>query len=76
MKTLSPAIAEQYNHTLSQICQLVETSALSRKAVADSVGLSVARMRRKLAGETVLTVNDVCAFADAFKVNPSELMPA
>ncbi|MDJ0317862.1 hypothetical protein [Arthrobacter antibioticus] len=74
MKTLNPAIAEQYNHTLTHIRQLVETSTLPRKAIADSVGLSAARMRRKLAGETVLTVNDVCAFAYVFKVDPAELV--
>lgn len=73
-ETMTPT---EYNQLIAdRITELVEASPRARKDIADAVGLTPARMRRKLRGETVLMVNEVCEFARVFKVKPSELVAA
>lgn len=71
-ETMSPT---EYNQLIAdKISEMVEASPRPRKDIADAVGLTPARMRRKLRGETVLMVNEVCAFARVFQIEPSELI--
>ncbi|MGO4384603.1 hypothetical protein [Specibacter sp. RAF43] len=61
-------------YILQRINELVESSPMSRKEIANIGGMSVARMRRKLRGETVLMTPDLFMFARVFQIKPSALM--
>lgn len=68
------AAAESTAVVLGRINDSVQASTMSLKEIAGAVGLTPARMGRKLRGTTVLTVVDVCAFADLFKLDVAKLV--
>lgn len=74
MQTKQTAADEFTAVVLGRINDSVQASTMSLKEIAAGVGLTPARMGRKLRGTTVLTVVDVCAFADLFKLDVAKLV--
>lgn len=76
MQTKQTAADEFTAVVLGRINDSVQASTMSLKEIAGAVGLTPARMGRKLRGATVLTVNDVVAFARVFKMDWVKLLAA
>lgn len=74
MQTKQTAADEFTAVVLGRINDSVQASTMSLKEIAGAVGLTPTRMGRKLRGTTVLTVVDVCAFADLFKLDVAKLV--
>jgi len=63
-----------YDMTLALIKGKISDSALTRAAIAAGVGISVSTLRRKLAGESTLTVREIGSIAGVLGCKMSEIV--
>lgn len=62
---MSAAPVSYYDATLGLIRDRIEAAGMTAEATAAALGVSQATMRRKLSGETVLTVREIGDLAHA-----------
>ncbi|MGO4384602.1 helix-turn-helix domain-containing protein [Specibacter sp. RAF43] len=71
---MSAAPVSYYDMTLAKIRERILNADVSRKAIAAGVGISQAMLRRKLSGETALTVSEIDALARVLGCRMSEIV--
>lgn len=69
-----PELVSFYDATLAKINGRVSNATLSRQELAGRMEWSVAKLRRKLNGDVVLTVRDIGNFADVLGCRMSDLV--
>ena len=62
--------------TATLIAKAIQEAERTRKWTADKAGIADATLRRKLAGGTDFTTNEVIRVAKALGVHPADLLPS
>lgn len=63
-----------YDMTLAKINERISNATVTRQAIAAGVGISVAKLRLKLSGESTLTVREIGAIAETLGCRMSQLV--
>lgn len=71
---MSAGFVSYYDMTLELIRERIAAAGLTRKEIAAGVGISQTTLRRKLSGETMLTVRDISALAETLGCKMSAIV--
>lgn len=71
---MSATLVSYYDMTLDRIRDRITTTGLAPKTIAAGMGVSQKVLRRKLSGETVLTVREIGDLAELFGCPMSEIV--